>query len=53
MVGHPGRNYLWILCRRPRMDESLYSRLLDKIAAQGYDVKRLVKTLQPVGEAGT
>ena len=53
VVGHPGRKYLWILCRRPQMDESLYTRLLEKIAAQGYDVKRLVKTLQPVGEAGT
>ena len=52
VVGHPGRNYLWILCRRPQMDESLYTQLLGKIAAQGYDVKRLVKTLQPIGEAG-
>jgi hypothetical protein len=34
------------------MDESLYTQLLGKIAAQGYDVKRLVKTLQPIGEAG-
>jgi apolipoprotein D and lipocalin family protein len=52
VVGHPGRNYLWILCRRPQMDESLYSELVEKIAAQGYDVKRIVRTLQPVGEAG-
>ena len=35
------------------MDEYLYTQLLEKIAAQGYDVKRLVRTLQPVGEAGT
>jgi apolipoprotein D and lipocalin family protein len=52
VVGHPGRNYLWILCRRPQMDESRYSELVEKIAAQGYDVKRIVRTLQPVGEAG-
>jgi apolipoprotein D and lipocalin family protein len=52
VVGHPSRNYLWILCRRPQMDESLYTELLEKIAAQGYDVKRIVRTLQPVGEAG-
>ena len=51
VVGHPGRNYLWILCRRPQMDESLYTGLLEKITAQGYDASRIVKTLQPVGEA--
>ena len=53
VVGHPGRNYLWILCRRPQMDESLYDNLLEKISAQGYDAKRLVKTLQPVSDAGS
>jgi apolipoprotein D and lipocalin family protein len=53
VVGHPSRNYLWILCRRPHMDEALYNQLVDKIAAQGYDVNRLVKTLQPAGDAGT
>ena len=53
VVGHPSRNYLWILCRRPHMDEALYNQLLAKIAAQGYDVNRLVKTLQPAGGAGT
>ena len=52
VVGHPGRNYLWILCRRPQMDESLYASLLERITAQGYDAKRLVKTLQPVSDAG-
>jgi apolipoprotein D and lipocalin family protein len=52
VVGHPGRNYLWILCRRPQMDDSLYAALLERIAAQGYDVSRIVRTLQPVGEAG-
>ena len=52
VVGHPTRNYLWILCRRPQMDESLYAQLLEKITAQGYNTHRLVKTLQPVGEVG-
>jgi apolipoprotein D and lipocalin family protein len=52
VVGHPGRGYLWILCRRPQMDESLYTQLLEKITAQGYDAKQIVKTLQPGGDAG-
>jgi len=50
VVGHPGRNYLWILSRRPQMDEALYATLLERIAAHGYDVSRIVKTLQPETE---
>jgi len=48
VVGHPGRNYLWILCRAPQMDQTLYQQLLEKIAAKGYDLNRIKKTLQPV-----
>ena len=53
VVGHPSRDYLWILSRRPQMDEALYAALLEKIAAHGYDVSRIVRTLQRVGEAGS
>jgi apolipoprotein D and lipocalin family protein len=53
VVGHPGRNYLWILARQPQMDEALYATLIGKIAAHGYDVSRIVRTLQPAGEAGS
>lgn len=52
VVGHPDRKYLWILSRGPQMDDSLYAQLLERITAEGYDAKRLVKTLQPVAEAG-
>jgi apolipoprotein D and lipocalin family protein len=47
VVGHPGRQYLWILCRTPRMDESLYQDLLQRIANKGYDPSLIKKTLQP------
>jgi apolipoprotein D and lipocalin family protein len=47
VVGHPGRNYLWILGRTPRMDEALYQDLLQRIANKGYDPSRIKKTLQP------
>jgi apolipoprotein D and lipocalin family protein len=53
VVGHPGRNYLWILSRGPQMDEVLYATLIEKIATHGYDVNRIVRTLQPGGEAGS
>lgn len=46
MVGTPNREYLWILSRTPRMDEALYKQLLDKAAAQSFDVSRMVKTEQ-------
>jgi apolipoprotein D and lipocalin family protein len=46
VVGHPNRNYLWILSRTPQMEESLYHDLLQRIARKGYDVSRIKKTLQ-------
>jgi apolipoprotein D and lipocalin family protein len=49
IVGHPGRNYLWILGRTPQMDDALYDQLLRLIADKGYDLARIKKTLQPGG----
>jgi apolipoprotein D and lipocalin family protein len=47
VVGHPSRDYLWILSRTRTLDETLYQRLLARLPAQGYDPARLNKTLQP------
>ena len=46
VVGHPNRDYLWILSRKPQMDEKVYTMLLEKIKNKGFDVNRLVKTNQ-------
>lgn len=46
VIGEPGRDYLWILNRKPRMDGALYNSLLEKIRGQGYDTDRLVRTKQ-------
>jgi apolipoprotein D and lipocalin family protein len=46
VVGHPNRQYLWILSRAPEMDEALYDRILKKLRDQFYDVSKLSKTLQ-------
>jgi apolipoprotein D and lipocalin family protein len=46
VVGEPSRKYLWILSRSPQMEERLYQDLQKKIAAQGYDITRLVRTKQ-------
>ncbi len=50
VVGHPSRDYLWILSRTPHMDDALYQELLDLVVAKGYDPARLQKTLQPPTE---
>lgn len=44
MVGHPTRNYLWILSRDRVMDAQTYQMLLDKASSQGFDISRLRRT---------
>lgn len=46
LVGEPGRKYLWLLSREPRMEEAEVLRILDTAAAQGYDLKPLIRTRQ-------
>ena len=47
VVGDPKRQYLWILARKPAMDEAVYKRILDLAARQGFDVERLVRRPLP------
>jgi apolipoprotein D and lipocalin family protein len=47
VVGHPSRDYLWILSRRTTMAPELYESLLTKVESLGYDRARLNRTLQP------
>ena len=47
VVGHPGRDYLWILSRGPTMDDGVYQGILERIQAKGYPLDRLQRTLQP------
>ena len=46
LVGDPGREYLWILSRTPRMDNATYDRLVAEASAQGFDARMLQKTRQ-------
>jgi len=43
VVGHPSRDYLWILSRTPRMEDGTYGMIMKKIAGHGYDVQRIKK----------
>jgi apolipoprotein D and lipocalin family protein len=56
VVGHPGRDYLWILARGPTMAEGTYQGITARLQAQGYETSRLVRTPQvkvapPAGSA--
>ena len=44
VVGHPSRDYLWVLSRTPRMEADLYARILERLKRNGYDPSRLVRT---------
>jgi len=47
LVGHPNRDYLWVLSRSATMDAAIYNQLLARATALGFDVALLVKT--PLG----
>ena len=46
VVGHPGRDYLWILSRTPTIDPAVYDGILKRLQDQGYEVERLNRTPQ-------
>jgi apolipoprotein D and lipocalin family protein len=45
VVGHPGRDYLWILSRTPTMQAGVYDAIVERLATQGYETNRLVRTV--------
>ena len=47
VVGHPSRDYLWILSRTPTLEPSVYAGIIGRLQAQGYETDRLVSTAQP------
>jgi apolipoprotein D and lipocalin family protein len=53
VVGHPGRDYLWILSRTPTMEPAVYDGILERLEAKAYPLERLQRTLQPAPSAGS
>jgi apolipoprotein D and lipocalin family protein len=43
VVGEPGRKYLWILAREPRMSEPIYREILERIRTKGYDLQGIIR----------
>ena len=46
VVGHPGRDYLWILSRTAHVEPAVYDGIVAKLTQQGYPLDRLVRPLQ-------
>jgi len=46
VVGHPNREYLWILSRTPQMEEATYNDLLKRISNKKFDINLIQKTVQ-------
>jgi apolipoprotein D and lipocalin family protein len=45
-VGHPSRDYLWILSRTPTMEPAVFVAIVARLEAQGYETRQLVRTVQ-------
>lgn len=48
IVGSSTDKFLWILSRKPQMNDDLYQELLGKIKTRGYDINKLIKVEQRV-----
>lgn len=46
VVGHPSRDYGWIMAREKTMPEHTYQAILKRLRAQGYDPSRFEKVPQ-------
>jgi len=47
LIGHPDRQYLWVLSRTRTMDDAVYAQIVEGAREQGFDVARLRRTPQP------
>lgn len=46
VIGHPKQKYLYIMARKPEMEESTYSELVDFAVGLGYQKADIVKHVQ-------
>ncbi len=46
VVGEPGRDYLWILSREPRLDAAVYQKIVERAKHRGFDTGKLLRTPQ-------
>lgn len=46
VIGHPSRNYGWIMARDKTLPDATYASILKRLAAQGYDPAKFEKVPQ-------
>jgi len=46
VVGHPSRDYLWILSRERTVEAGVYAGIIERLKARGYETERLNETAQ-------
>jgi apolipoprotein D and lipocalin family protein len=46
VIGRQKRDYVWIMARTPQIPDADYRRLLDLVAAQGYDLAKVQRVPQ-------
>ena len=46
IIGRSKRDYVWLMSRRPDIDEARYRSLLTYIESQGYDIEKVQKVPQ-------
>ncbi|MFN8775780.1 MAG: lipocalin family protein [Flavobacteriales bacterium] len=51
VVGHPNREYLWILSRTPQLSDSLYQEITQRVEKKGFDLSKLARTSQVTATA--
>jgi len=52
VVGVPSRKYVWVLARSPHMDEQTLQILFERIAAKGFDITKMQRTVHDCSEPG-
>lgn len=46
VVSHPNKKYLWILSRTPKMEDTVYQKILLRLKENGFDLAKLKITKQ-------
>jgi apolipoprotein D and lipocalin family protein len=49
VIGRNKRDYVWIMARQPTIPEVDYQKIVEFLAAQGYDTTRIQKVPQRWG----
>lgn len=49
-IGHPSKDYVWIMSRNRFMDEAILEKRIEYIQSQGYNVSKLNMVTQPMPE---